>query len=460
MKELQEKIILEVELLNAGFSNKPILKDISFCCEKNKTLAIVGPSGTGKSLLSSCIIQMQPPNLQIHAKKFLFTYNDLKINLLEKQTNLRGKLISIIFQDNYSILNPVLKIFDQLKEVIVLEKKINNEEIFKIISTWFQKVQLFDIQSILNSYPHQLSGGQRQRILIIMALLSNPLLLIADEPTTALDDENKIKILELLKQLQNELGFSLILISHDKEIIEKYADHIIELKTSNIDQNVEIIQFNGLSNNILCEMKDLSFKYPHNNSLIFNELSINILENEWIGICGQSGSGKSTFARLLLGLEKPIKGSINYKTENKSSSNIFQIVFQDATTALNPRLTIHQILSDTIDSESEIQSYLDLINLPYNFLTKYPHQLSGGEKQRIAIIRSLAMKPKILICDEIIASLDEYMQYQILNLLKVIQSKLSLTIIFISHDIQKLKLYSDRILELNKGKFIDNKKGI
>jgi len=460
MKEQQENIILEVEMLNAGFLNKPILKDISFCCEKNKTLAIIGPSGSGKSLLSSCIIQMQPPNLIIEAKKFQFTYNDQKINLLEKKTSIRGKLISIIFQENYSVLNPVLKIFDQLKDVIVLEKKINNDEILKIISNWFQKVQLHDIQSILKSYPHQLSGGQRQRILIVMSLLANPVLLIADEPTTALDDENKINILELLKQLQKELGFSLILISHDKEIIEKYADQIIELKTSNIDQNVEIIQFNRSSNNILCEIKDLSFKYPQNNSLIFNELSINILESEWIGICGQSGSGKSTFARLMLGLEKPIKGSINYYAENINSTNIVQVVFQDATTALNPRLTIHQILSDTMENDNDIKSYLDLINLPHSYLLKFPNQLSGGEKQRIAIIRSLAMNPKILICDEIIASLDEFMQYQILNLLKELQRKLSITIIFISHDIQKLKKYSDRIIELKNGEFNEIKKGI
>jgi len=461
MSEQSGNIVLEVESLNIGFLGKPILSDVSFNCLKGKTLGIIGPSGSGKSLLTTCILQMNPPYLQCTAQKFQLYYQNQSFNLLEKQNGIRGKLVSIVFQDNYSVFNPIFTIGEQLLEVLLLHENKGKETAIKEIENWLNKVQLFDTNRILKAYPHQLSGGQRQRILIVMALLSNPVLLIADEPTTALDDENKEIILRLLQDLQKEFAFSLILISHDQSVIEKYADNILDLNKPNI----HISDFTILKNKIdtnkkVVEISHLSFKYAEESELIIHDLSLTLFENQFVGIFGNSGTGKSTFIKLLVGLENPIEGTIKYKHENIPIQNYRQIVFQDATSALNPRLSIKEILSDTLNTVEEMFYYLELVGLPQNYLEKYPHQLSGGEKQRISIARSLSMQPRLLICDEIIASLDKKLQYQLLQMLKELQQKLVFSILFISHDIKIMELFCDKLYELKEGKLLENKKGI
>ena len=502
--------ILEINNLNLNLNSKDsnntknILKNISLHLNQGETLGIVGESGSGKTLTGLSIANLlDKSSFKINNGEILFNNRDLILESEESLRKIRGNKISMIFQEPMLSLNPVQTINTQLTEIIKLHVTKNIKSINKLSSDIIYKTGLEDTEKILHSYPHMLSGGQRQRVMIAIALVCNPEILIADEPTTALDVTLQLQILDLLKKFKSERLMSLILISHDLDLIKNYSDRMIIMKdgcvieegfTEKVFRNPQekytkelinsspdkMMDFSP-SNKILLETKDLNCNFITNNTFFkknrkyFQALTnINITLNigETIGIVGESGSGKTTLAMSILQL-LGYTGKIYFDGNNlsemnsnelRSYRNNFQIVFQDPFSSLSPRLTIFEILSEGLMLYENLghKQLLDIckkllqeVGLNENMLNRYPHQFSGGQRQRIAIARALSLKPKLIIMDEPTSALDVLVQKNILKLIVSLQKKYSLSYIFISHDLKVIKSVSHRIYILKNSKIVE-----
>ena len=501
--------ILEIKnlnLMNKHLPNKMLLEDISFNLEKGETLGIVGESGSGKTLTGLSIMSLLDKNT-FSIEKGEINYQDMSLLDLDDRSlqSIRGNKISMIFQEPMLSLNPVLTINTQLTEIIKLHITDDNKKVQDLSKNIIIKTGLEDYQKILQSYPHMLSGGQRQRVMIAIALVCNPDILIADEPTTALDVTLQLQILELLQDFKKERKMSLILISHDLDLIKKYSDrliilqdgHIVEQGHTNkifanpqheytkrlISSNPQRLVGNPPKDNILLDIKNLSCKFLVKNSFFKNnrkyfsalkDINLNIKVGETIGIVGESGSGKTTLAMTILQLLS-YDGTIVFDGENISTMpskylrkfrKKFQIVFQDPFSSLSPRYTIQEILSEgilafdkTISDEKvkdTCKNLLSEVGLSENMLQRYPHQFSGGQRQRIAIARALSMKPKLIILDEPTSALDVLVQKNILELLVSLQKKYSLSYCFISHDLKVIRSISHRIYIIKESRVIES----
>ncbi len=508
------------------------LQNINYTLSEGESLGIVGESGSGKSLTALAILGLLPAcevSGNIWFSSTQFGKVDL-LNLPEKQKKLlRGKEIGMIFQEPMSALNPVFTCGYQVEEAVRLHHPhFSQKEAKKYTLQLLEKMQMTEVEKKYQSYPHQLSGGQKQRFVIAIALAGNPKLLIADEPTTALDVTVQKEILDLLKKLQKEFQTSLLFVSHDWSVVNYIAQRVLvmyrgekleENTTENILKNPQHAYTKGLlackptlktpdnqplptvedfwenenqkvflprikeikSNklkeqevkNEILKIQNLDFKYNNTIKNILTNINVSLLAGETLGLVGESGSGKSTIGRLILRLEKPTKGEILFEnkniqkfntTEAKYYTQSVQMVFQDAFASLNPKMKIGEILAEPFyihpilqknQVQARLHELLNLVQLPASYQDRFPHQLSGGQRQRLNIARALAFSPKILVADESTASLDVSIQAQILNLLKDLQKELSLTMLFISHDLAVIKFLADKIAILENGILVE-----
>tara|TARA_B100000768_G_scaffold123624_1_gene114380 strand:- start:3014 stop:4636 length:1623 start_codon:yes stop_codon:yes gene_type:complete len=511
---LKSNILLSVNNLSISISNSNILKNISFNLKNNEILGVVGESGSGKSITAFSIINLL--NRRNLEKKGEIVFNGNRIDSIcnKEFERIRGSQISMIFQEPMSSLNPSMKCGNQVLEILLRHMNLKPKECLLRVLDLFKKVKLKNPKVVFKKYPHQLSGGQQQRIMIAIAIACNPKILIADEPTTSLDGIVKKEIISLLKEIQEKTKMSVIFVSHDLNLVSKFANNIIVLNKGVVVESGDTSQvFNNpqnaytqmllnsrtpkktrpirlptienklkkypliskkdrkerhqkiYNNEAILKVENLSVSY--NEGLILSNVSFNIFKGETLGLIGESGSGKSTIAKSILNLNNYKSGEIFYKNiDIKKYNNIdfrknVQLVFQDPYSSLNPEIRIgnsimepmiaHKIYKNDEERSCKVNQLLEDVGLQKNDFKKYPREFSGGQRQRIVIARALSLNPDILICDESVSALDVSVQAQVLNLLNNLKEKFSFTFLFISHDLSIIKYMSDRVIILNKG---------
>ena len=528
----EKKPLVEVENASLYIGKNKILKNLSFKIYTKEIVAIVGESGSGKSMTALSLIGLQPKQAIINATQMIFdNQNLMTFNSKDWQKN-RGNTLGIVFQEPQSSLNPSIRCGKQLFEVLQIHRQLKIKQKEELVKKCLRDVQLNDYKRILKSYPHELSGGQKQRVMIAMALLCNPKLLIADEPTTALDVTVQKEIIELLKSLQKKYEMSILFISHNLAIVKQLADRvlvmhegrIVESENSNVlFQNPKHNYTKGLmfarpeigvrlerlptikdySNSMfkpkktslskrlekhnelyaqkpLIEIKDFEKNYFNNNwfrgksSLkALHQTSFSLYPGETLGLVGESGCGKSTLAKTLVYLDpatsgeffwQGVKVAFNNKSHIDQLRKDVQLIFQDPYSALHPYKTVGRALEEVlfvhssksnIDYSQRVIELLSKVGLDSEYINRYPHELSGGQCQRVVIARALAVEPKVLICDESVAALDISVQAQVLNLLNDLKRDLGLSYIFISHDLAVVKYMSDRIMVMQNGSLVE-----
>ena len=527
--------MLSVQNLSISFQSNnemnTVVHGVSFDLQQQQILGIVGESGSGKSVTSLAILGLLSKNAEVEGT-ILFNGIDLT-KISEKEfRKIRGNQISMIFQEPMSSLNPSLTCGYQVLEILKQHQKISNSEAKKTVIELFNKVKLPRAEVIFNQYPHQISGGQKQRVMIAMAIACKPQILIADEPTTALDVTVQKEIIELLKELQQETHMSIIFITHDLALVSEIADSVLvmyqgkvveqgdakqvfkspihnytkalinskpsltqrvkQLPTvqdfieQTIDTEVytneerEAFHKNIYNHKPLLEVYNLATYFNSDNSFFFGQknmvkavdgVSFQLFEGETLGLVGESGCGKTTLGRTILHLEKATKGEIFYhqkdvttlsKKELKNFRKEVQIIFQDPFSSLNPRIPVgkaimepmkvHGILNSSSERKQYVFDIIKRVGLEEEHFYRYPHEFSGGQRQRIGIARTIALKPKLIICDESVSALDVSVQAQVLNLLNELKKDFGFTYIFISHDLAVVKYMSDQLVVMNKGK--------
>ena len=496
---------------NMGKQHIDAVKNLNLSINNGETIALVGESGSGKSVMAHSILKLLPYPRACHPSgTILFHGKDMSegTDLLtlkgEPLRAIRGHEISMVFQEPMTALNPLQTIERQIAECIEAKHLLNKNEIRNTVLDLLHKVKIADPQTRLNSYPHELSGGQRQRVMIAMAIANRPQLLIADEPTTALDVTVQAEILNLMKSLQAETGMAILLITHDLNIVKHYADHIAVMKSGEIVETGntntifntpqhpytkmllkhEIHQKNPIpaESRLLIEAHNVSVKYRKGTSSLFHRqeyltavknASFQLNTGETLGIVGESGCGKSTLANAIIRLVKS-EGRIMLGHDNISamSEKAFrplrkkiQIVFQDPFASLSPRMTINDIVGEglkhletleTADIEKSVVDVLEKVGLNPEDRFRYPHEFSGGQRQRIAIARAIIMEPECIILDEPTSALDRSVQFQVLDLLLQLQRELSLTYLFISHDLRLVKDFCHHVLVMRNGEIVES----
>lgn len=512
--------LLKVKNLTIKSATQTLVDNLSYTLHTGKTLAIVGESGSGKSISSLALLGLLPNSLSITGQATLTDVSDtqnpkpiilpIEKNSLSKDNQnifrqIRGKRIGMIFQEPMTALNPLHTVGKQIAESLNLAgvaKKHWRQRTLALLS----QVNIDNPESKLARYPHELSGGQRQRIMIAMALAQDPDIIIADEPTTALDVTLRHEILGLLHRLKNERGMAMILISHDLNLVKRYSDNLIVMQQGKVmeqgatqaifDQPQHsytrslIYQDFGQSLPIIdnspsvLKVKGLTIAFPQKNNILgqttqwfeaVKGLNLTLAQGQSLGIVGESGSGKTTTAlaliKLLANADK-VQGQIllsanAHMTDVLALSNKaflpyrsdIQMVFQDPYASINPRFSVFEIIEEGLsiqgmaktEREKAVLAALDTVRLPRDFISRYPHELSGGQRQRVALARALVMKPKILLLDEPTSALDSSTQVAMVELLRDIQAKFGLSYIFISHDLQVVKALCQTILVLKNG---------
>lgn len=527
-------MLLRIKNLNISFGKKKVLEDFNLELHPNTILGIVGESGSGKSLSVLSVLGILPKNASVEVETLSFENTELQKLTKKQQQSLRGKAISMIFQEPMSSLNPSMSCGEQVAEVLLNHKICNSKHVKSKVVQLFEKVKLPDPENTFNKFPHQISGGQKQRVMIAMAIACKPQLLIADEPTTALDVSVQKDIIKLLKDLQKETGMSIIFISHDLALVKNIADEILVLYNGKIiekDTTENIFKYpkqsytkallsarpqpdkrlkrlptiKDFTNNTfepqieskqertkrhdklyahkpILEVRNLDKSFKINTAFFqtkayfkaVDKVSFSLYKGEKLGIVGESGCGKTTLGHLITGLTKANFGEILYNNKNitglsssefKSLKKDIQIIFQDPFSSLNPRMTIgeaiaepmkvHGLINSKKKRYQEVCKLLSAVGLSELHYGRYPHEFSGGQRQRIGIARCLALEPKIIICDESVSALDISVQAQVLNLLEDLKEKFGLTFIFISHDLNVVRQFSDRILVMKSAKIVE-----
>ena len=502
LKNAEVKFSVEGGIVNA-------VNDISFDIMKGETLAVVGESGSGKSVTARTIMKMLPKNSSI-GSNFKIEFKDVDITNLtqEQMRQIRGDTISMIFQEPLTSLNPLHRIGGQLIEVLREHNKIDKIVAKERALELLKEVQIPQPEERLNQYPHQLSGGQRQRVMIAMAIANRPDLLIADEPTTALDVTIQSQILKLLKNLQKKYGMAIMLITHDLTVVRKTSDRICVMRYGKIvergitedvfnnpqheytkhlinsEPSGEPDPYDASNKNYIIQGQQCTVKFTLKKGNFFNQkktelIAVNNVDikaryGETIGIVGESGSGKSTLGMSLIKLQDINSGKIFFKDEEIQDYNTkqlkdlrehMQIVFQDPFSSLNPRHTIKQIIGEGLEinrkdlSKEEkddlIKKTLNEVNLDEAVLHRFPHEFSGGQRQRIAIARAIILNPEFILLDEPTSALDLSIQAQIIDLLRSLRRNHNLSYIFISHNLKVIRSLCHYTLVMKDGKVIE-----
>lgn len=468
--------LLEIKQLWVCFQKFAAVRNVSLAMKEGEFVALIGNSGSGKSSVANAILQLQQ-DAEYQGEIFFRRKELLALSPQELQ-KIRGSKIAMIFQEPMTSLNPLQKVGAQVFESLKLHTKNPSKE--KVLEL-FSLVELADAERIYNSYPFMLSGGQRQRVMIAMALGGKPDLLIADEATTALDVTVQAQILKLLKVLQQKLGLAILFITHDLDIVRKMADRIYVMRGGIIistkmppKEEPLIHTFTKPEGPAVLSAQHLSISYGKFEAV--KDISFNLHTAQTLGIIGESGSGKSSLAQALIRLI-PSRGKIVFMgkdflslkgKELLSARRNIQMVLQDPSASLNPRLSIEQIVSEGLQihepdlSETEkfdrIKEIFKALDLRLDILERYPHEVSGGQKTRIALARVLLLYPKVLILDEVMASLDKNTQKQLTEILINLQKRLGLIYIFISHDIKLVRAISDYVLVMHNGICVEQNK--
>ena len=482
-----------------------VVHGADFHIEPNETVALVGESGAGKSITAQSILRLVPEtNIAYPKGKILFEGRDILTFSPDELRHIRGNEISMIFQEPMSSLNPLNTIEKQLNETLFLHKRLSGNKATSKALDWLHRVGICDPEKRLKAFPHQLSGGERQRVMIAMALANEPKLLIADEPTTALDVTIQSQILKLIKRLQKELGMAILFITHDLGIVRQIADRVAVMHEGKI---VEIEKTGALfthpqhpyTQKLLnaepkgdppeadldadpfIQLRDVKVWFPIQKGVLrstqgyvkaVDGLTVTIKKGQTLGVVGESGSGKTTLGKAILRLEKS-KGDITFdqialqKLPEKRLRPIrrqMQIIFQDPYGSLNPRMSVEQIIAEGLrihkvgskESQEElIRETLKEVGLDPEWRHRFPNEFSGGERQRIALARALVLKPKFIVLDEPTSSLDRSIQFQVIELLKQLQMKYGLTYMFISHDLKLVKTLCHDLIIMKEGKVVE-----
>ena len=487
--------------------------DISFSVDKGETLAIVGESGSGKSVTCYSLLDLLPkPPAKIEAGSALFDGEDLLSCSAERIRQIRGNDIAVIFQDPMTSLNPFISIGEQLIEPLIYHpdpsRRISRDAAKSRAIELLDEVGIVDPHSRFHCYAHEFSGGMRQRVMIAMALITQPRLLICDEPTTALDVTIQAQILELIKKLQQSRDMAVIFISHDLGVVAGIADKIMVMCQGTVREaaDAESIFYrsdNAYTKSLLAAIptgaKTIDNRAEAGRPLIevshlktyFNDysspaaraekrqvkavddVSLAIQRGEILGLVGESGSGKSTLGRSILQLVPTTSGTVSFDGTALSSLSTaqlmpwrkrMQMIFQDPYASLNPRMTVYQTLAEPLlyqglaDSstiDQQVQQLMDDVGLARASMRKYPHEFSGGQRQRIAIGRAVATKPDFIVADEPVSALDVTIQAQILDLILTLVERHNLTMLFISHDLSVVRSISDRVMVMHHGVLVE-----
>ena len=498
-----------VDFTSRGEKIKAV-KNLNFCLGHNQALGIVGESGSGKSQTVLSIMGLLESNGKATGS---VVFDNKEILGLEKKelNKIRGRKIGMVFQDPMSSLNPYISIGAQMAGVLLNHTNLNKSEIKESCIEMLDAVKIPNPKQRFDSYSFELSGGMRQRVMIASALLTKPKLLIADEPTTALDVTVQEQILDLVLEMKERFSMSVILITHDLGVVARSCEKVLVLKDGLEQETGELNQIfynpraaytkelllkskeigmdtepreTKRNNSVTTKIKNLTVCFPIPKPTFFSKqdhlvavdnVSLDVYEGEILGVVGESGSGKSTLAKNILRLVRPTKGEIELfgeklslldKKQMKKTRKKMQVVFQDPLSSLNPRMTVFETLSEPLNSfypgmnrdsiEKDVRAAIIEVGLGDEFLGRYPHELSGGQCQRVAIARALMPKPQLLICDEAVSALDASIRAEIIELLLGIKQKRKLTMIFIAHDLAVVKKICDRVIVMKKGKVVES----
>ena len=529
---MKKTAVLKIENLSIAFGKNEVIHSISYQLYQNEILGIVGESGSGKSVSSLAILGLLPNKVSKITSGSII-YNNINLCTLSNKQfqNIRGKKIAIIFQDPMSSLNPSISCGKQVIEILLQHTNLSKQKAKEETILLFKKVKLPTPERIYNAYPHEISGGQKQRVMIAMAIACKPDILIADEPTTALDVTVQKDIIKLIKTLQIETKMSVIFITHDLSLISEIANRILVMYKGNIVEQgntLNIFKFpkhdytKALINSrpslntrlkklptitdflnktinheiVTAKARKEAHKKLYNSTPLLeiinvekeylsksgwfntptrfkavNDVSFKLYKGETLGLVGESGCGKSTLGNAIIQLDKATSGKILYKgiditklsnSELKKLRKDIQIIFQDPYASLNPRISIgkaimepmkiHNLYHSDKERQEKTIHILNRVELSEDHFNRYPHEFSGGQRQRIGIARTIALQPKLIICDESVSALDISVQAQVLNLLNELKDTFGFTYIFISHDLAVVKYMSDQLLVMNKGK--------
>ncbi|MFN7024456.1 MAG: dipeptide ABC transporter ATP-binding protein [Pseudorhizobium sp.] len=485
-----------------------LVEGLSFDLYRGETLAIAGESGSGKSITSlACIGLLPAPAVRVTGGSIRFGQTELTTLPEKKMQAMRGARIAMIFQEPMTALNPVMSVGRQLVEAIRAHEPLSVSRAKTRALEAVKAVRLSQPEKRLEQYPHELSGGMRQRVMIAMAIALRPAVLIADEPTTALDVTVQREVLDLLRDLQKELGTAVILITHDMGVVAEMADRVIVMRKGKMVETAPTVDLfdnpkeqytrdllaavprvgTGSSRpqldkrELLVRYEDVSVNFPIRQGLLgriaarvhaVEHVSLDILRGETLSLVGESGCGKSTMAKALVGLVPhtgriEINGQALSDLDSKGRKAIrrdLQIVFQDPMAALDARMTVGELIREPLvihgigtpqEQKSRVRELLDRVEMSPNVYDRYPHQFSGGQRQRICIARALALKPKLMICDESVAALDVSIQAKVLDLLHNLQRESGVAYLFISHDMAVVENISDRVAVMYLGQIVE-----
>jgi peptide/nickel transport system ATP-binding protein len=507
-----DNIILDARNISVSFKVEGgmvhAVRDVSFALRKGETIAIVGESGSGKSVTARAVMRLLTKRATVTPETSIVLDGQDVMKLKENEMRkLRGSRVSMIFQEPMSSLNPVYTIGSQICEVLHLHNKINRADALIRARELLEEVQIPEPEARLKQYPHQLSGGQRQRVMIAMALANRPDILIADEPTTALDVTVQAQILNLIRNLKIRYGMAVILITHDLTVVKQFADRVYvmqhgEMKEHNTakalfakpqhpyTQRLLASDPRGVAQPLtgkaatMLSGNDVRVVYTLKKGGIFrpkyfdlvavDSLSLDLKRGETLGLVGESGSGKTTFGQALIRLVSMQKGEVTFdgtriETLNRRQLRPFrsrmQIVFQDPFSSLNPRMSVRQVIEEglivnTIGSSDEdrlerVKKALEDSGMPTDILSRFPHEFSGGQRQRLAIARAIALEPEFILLDEPTSALDLSVQAQIIELLRKLQRERGLSYLFISHDLKVVRALCHRVLVMQNGQIVE-----
>ena len=513
---ISNKLMLTVDKLNIATTSGTVLVDkLTYELRQGQTLAIVGESGSGKSIASLALLGLLPDSLTVTGKVQLAdTVGMTTLPIANDRTrnaalrDVRGQRIGMVFQEPMTALNPLHTVAKQIAESLRLIGVSKNQWHEKSIAL-LNDVNITDPTDKLNRYPHELSGGQRQRVMIAMALAQQPDILIADEPTTALDVTLQHEILALLDNLKRQHNMAMILISHDLNLVRRYSDEVIVMRQGQtieqgrtaavfsqpkaeytrslikqeFGQALDLFDAESQQPTVL-KVNNLQVQFPIEKSLFggtkrwfeaVKDVDMSLQKGQALGIVGESGSGKTTIALALsqlLSNQARVSGQIMVNNQDiaalskrdlRTFRSQIQMVFQDPFASINPRMTVMEIVEEgllvqgvvKVSRQQAVMSSLATVHLPLEFAQRYPHELSGGQRQRVALARALIMQPSLLILDEPTSALDSTTQVTVVNLLREIQEKLQISYVFISHDLKVVRALCQQIIVLKEGKCIE-----
>ena len=482
------------------------LRDLSLDLRYNEILCVVGESGSGKSMTASAIMGLLPERVQPTQGSISFEGRDLLQLTQEELRQWRGARIGMIFQDPMTALNPLHRVGDQIAEMFLIHRpKLTKPEVDARVLRLLEDVHIPDPTATVRAYPHQLSGGQRQRVMIAMALALEPLVLIADEPTTALDVTTQAQILRLIRELQQRRGTSVLFITHDFGVVADIADRVAVMRHGELVEQGPAAQVlyaprHEYTRSLIAAVPSLhpalprttqeqpalltlkninkTFREPglfrrrQRQVVAVQDVSLTLPQGSTLGIVGESGSGKSTLARCIVRLYQPDSGEIHFDGHDlaqlksralREQSRDIQMVFQDPFASLNPRQTVGEIAAKGLlirgvpraQALDKVKELFALVGLDAGAIHRYPHEFSGGQRQRIGLARALAVEPKILVADEPVSALDVSVQAQVLALLADLRQRLGLSLIFITHDLRVAAQVCDRIIVMKSGKIVE-----